>query len=298
LKEALVWVMATRWRASAVTAALALLPFTGMLASALLALVVLLHGLREGLLVALVAAGGVAVLDLLAGTGTGRVVALLAINWLPVIGLAAVLARTVSLARTLQIAGIAGIGVVVGVFAAAGGDPAEFWLEVLRDRVLPLLEQIGMPMNREVMDEALPQMAMLMTGLAAAFWAVGHFITLLLGRWWQARLVNPGGFRMEFHSLRLGGAATMIGSLGFIAGMLLDSALLTNVALVLVMMFAIQGLAVLHGVAGNAKLHWGWLVPPYVFLVMLPPHMVALLAVMGFIDHWVDFRGRIGKGIN
>ncbi len=290
--------MASRWRASAVAAVLALLPFTGMLASALIALAVLRFGLREGLLVALVAAGGVAVLDLLSGGGTGRVVALVAINWLPVIGLAAVLARTVSLARTLQIAGIAGIGVVVGVFAAAGGDPAEFWFEVLRDTVLPFLEQVGMPMNREVLEEALPQMAMLMTGLAAAFWAAGHFITLLLARWWQAIVVNPGGFRKEFHSLRLGGVATMLGSLGFVAGMLLDNALLTNVSLVLVMVFAIQGLAVLHGVAGMAKLHWGWLVPPYVFLVMLPPHMVALLAVMGFIDHWVDFRGRIGKGIN
>ena len=56
---------------------------------ALLALVVLRHGLREGLTVAAVAALAFGVADLLLAGNAMRLVALLAVNWLPVIVLAA-----------------------------------------------------------------------------------------------------------------------------------------------------------------------------------------------------------------
>jgi hypothetical protein len=45
MQAALGWMMASRWRAAVVLLLLAMLPFTGLIAAAVLALVVLRHGL-------------------------------------------------------------------------------------------------------------------------------------------------------------------------------------------------------------------------------------------------------------
>lgn len=285
--------MASRIRAIAIVFVLAMLPLTGIFAAALVALVVLRHGLVEGLKVALVAGVGLFAADLAIGLGFARAAATVTINWVPVIALAAVLARTGSQARALQLAAILGCGAVAGVFAAAG-DPAPVWEQVIREQLVPLLRAAGVGVDDATLDASLPAMAAMMTGLAAAFWALGHYVTVALARWAQSLMYNPGGFRREFHALRLGPVTTMASGVLFVVAMLFDNALATNLALVPVVVFATQGLAVLHGTVARAKMHWGWLVPPYVLMTFLPPHMLALLAVMGFVDQWVDFRARVG----
>src|SRR5690606_2484533 len=44
----------------------------------------------------------------------------------------------------------------------------------------------------------------LVVGLLAALIAMNALLALLIGRWWQAMLYNPGGFRAEFYEFRLG----------------------------------------------------------------------------------------------
>src|SRR5690606_35343388 len=139
----------------------------------ILALVVLRRGFVEGLSVAAIA--GVAMLALYSALGVGAVpvggVAL--ITWLPVLVMAAVLRSTSSQARALSLAAVFGCGAVAGIFAAAG-DPAAVWEQVLREEVLPLLERAGMSARRDLIQPAVPAMAAMLTGLAAAFWALGH----------------------------------------------------------------------------------------------------------------------------
>lgn len=284
--------MASRWRAIAVLFVLAVLPLTGLVAAGVLALVVLRFGLVEGLLVLTASAAGLLAAHLVIGGDPMQVIGVVAVSWLPVVILAAVLRGTGSQARTLALAGLLGCGAVVGVFAATG-DPAPMWEQVMRERMLPFFEQAGVRFDHDEMVAALPDMARLMTGLAAAFWAAGHFVSVALGRWAQAILVNPGGFRTEFHALRLERITALVAGAVFVIATLTANPVLGNVALVLVIVYAVQGIAVMHGVVGRGKLHGAWLVPPYALMFVLAPHMIALLAVMGFIDRWVDFRGRI-----
>lgn len=289
MQAALAWLMASRWRAVGVVFALTVLPLTGILAAALLALVVLRHGLPEGLLAGAVAGAGLLALQLVGG-GEPASVLLVAGYWLLVMLLAAGLRRTGSQGRMLALAGLIGCAAVAGVFAATG-DPAPQIERQMREQVVPFYEQYGL----EIAPEAIAPMAALMTGLTLGLWLMGCFVTVLIGRWAQAVLYNPGGFRREFHALRLGTIAALLSGLVFIAGLLLSQPLLGNLALVLVLMWAVQGLAVMHGVAGRAQLHWAWLVPPYVLALILPPHLIALMAMMGFADRWVDFRARVGN---
>lgn len=289
MQAALAWLMASRWRAVIVVFALTVLPLTGILAAAVLALIVLRHGLREALLAAAVAGAGLLALQLVGG-GEPASVLLVVGYWLLVMLLAAGLRRTGSQGRMLALAGLIGCAAVIGVFVATG-DPAPQIERQMNEQVVPFYEQFGL----EIAPEAIPPMAALMTGLALGLWLMGCFVTVLLGRWAQAILYNPGGFRREFHALRLGHITALASGVVFLSGLLLGQPLLGNMALVLVLMWAVQGLAVMHGVAGRAKLHWVWLVPPYALALVLPPHLIALMAVMGFADRWVDIRARIGK---
>ncbi|MCA1799325.1 MAG: hypothetical protein LC632_07660 [Xanthomonadaceae bacterium] len=289
MQAALAWLMASRWRAVIVVFALTVLPLTGILAAAVLALIVLRHGLSEALLAAAVAGAGLLALQLVSG-GEPASVLLIVGYWLVVMLLAAGLRRTGSQGRMLALAGLLGCAAVIGVFAATG-DPAPQIERLMNEQVVPFYEQYGL----EIAPEAIPPMAALMTGLALGLWLMGCFVTVLLGRWAQAILYNPGGFRREFHALRLGHITALASGVVFLSGLLLGQPLLGNMALVLVLMWAVQGLAVMHGVAGRANLHWVWLVPPYALALVLPPHLIALMAVMGFADRWVDIRARIGK---
>ena len=122
--------------------------------------------------------------------------------------------------------------------------------------------------------------------------------SLLLARWWQALLYNPGGFREEFHALRMGRRSSLVALVLFGAGLFgggMLEALATNLALVAVMLFLFQGLATAHGLAGKLKLATGWLVALYAVLILAPPQMVVVLSALGFADAWVDFRGRVGN---
>jgi hypothetical protein len=69
-------------------------------------------------------------------------------------------------------------------------------------------------------------------------------LALLLGRWWQAGLFNPGGFRPEFQELRLGRPlAAGWRWLLFAARLVSHWPSLVNVALVLGTLYTLQGIA-------------------------------------------------------
>lgn len=290
MTAALAWVMASRWRAAAVVAALAALgvPLTHLLGSAVLALVVLRRGALEGAAVAGIACAALVVLALVRGDTLAIAGSVVVALWVPVIVLASVLRRTSSQAYVLGLAGVLGCSIVAGMFMAAGGDPAAMWEEMLREVMIPAFEQVGLQFDRE----QLLARAATMTGWLGALWALVYYAAVIFGRWAQAKLYNPGGFAREFHTLRLGAVAVVIGGALFVAAMVTESPLAVNLSVVVVAVYAAQGFAMLHGLVAGLGAHWIWLVPAYVLGVLLP----AVPAAMGFVDYWVDFRRRFAGG--
>jgi len=69
-------------------------------------------------------------------------------------------------------------------------------------------------------------------------------------------------------------------------------ALVRDLALLLVPLWLVQGLAVAHGVAVQAHLHPGWLVALYALLLIAPAPAMTLVILVGLVDVLVDFRGR------
>lgn len=132
----------------------------------------------------------------------------------------------------------------------------------------------------------------LMNGLIAMLLGACSMLSLLLGRWWQALLYNPGGFGPEFARLRL----SLMVLLGVVCVLLaagyFSQGLLADLFMVSVMMYFFVGLAVIHGVVAIRKLAWAWALPPYIALVFLPPYTLMGMAFLGAVDALVDFRAR------
>lgn len=289
------FVMADRWRAALVVAGMALLslwfPPLLIFSGAALALTTLRRGPQEGALVLAIAALGGALLSLPLFGSVGPMQWILVLFWMPVGLLAWVLRVTVSLARAMQAAAALGALAVSGFYLVLG-DPAAWWLNWL-DRIGQTLDQTA-PTAGSVTESSLLQVletwAPIIPGILVGGFVISVLGALLLGRWWQALLFNPGGFRQEFHELRLGRPMALVTVAVFAVVLIAGMPLAANLALVLGMIYLLQGIAVAHGVVAKSGLSTFWLVGFYVLLLLV---LSQLVMIIGILDAWVDFRARI-----
>lgn len=116
--------------------------------------------------------------------------------------------------------------------------------------------------------------------------------SLVLARWWQSVLYNPGGFREEFHQLRLSPAL----SLALMAVLALGpqfGLVMVHWLPLLVLPLVCAGLALVHCSVAKRKVGGTWLVMFYVAVVVLGPYLIMLLVLLAVIDSLVDIRRRI-----
>ncbi|WP_166251781.1 hypothetical protein [Marinobacter salicampi] len=127
--------------------------------------------------------------------------------------------------------------------------------------------------------------------MAGAFLMTAIALTML-SRSWQAKLYNPGGFREEFHSFRLSGPVATLSVVAMVGGPLLD---LNSVLIVWVAgtPLVIAAIALVHGLVGRRGMGVQWLVMFYIALLILGPSLLLVLVVLAFVDSWLDIRRRI-----
>lgn len=260
---------------------MAALPFLFWVSAAIVALVMLRVGLTAGFNVALWA-----LLPALGWLWVGQDPTALSVL-VEVTLMAMVLRQTASWEKTL----VAGSGV-----ALAAGVIVPALLPVLFDQFV----QVGMQVLRNLDPEAgglqdatleTAARSIMLASLAASQFAIA-LASLMLGRSWQATLFNPGGFRKEFHGLRL----SLPVALGLAAAIVILPQLGLNSLLtgaVLGAPLVLAGIALVHGVIGRRGLSGGWLVGFYLLVLVLGPSLFLLLVVIAIFDSWMDFRGRI-----
>jgi hypothetical protein len=267
---------------------------TNYLGAAAVALVTLRIGATQGLLV-LVAA---TVLTVLFYQVAGEPAAVIAVTvlmlWLPCWLVSVVLRTTTSLAMAMLFAAALAIVVLLLVYLLHG-DPAPWWYAQLQ-QIEALLKESALLQQGPSTEELLHELSRLMTGVVIASLELGAVCGVLLARWWQAMLFNPGGLRSEFCNLRFGQYAgiatlgTMIfsrlveGPAGDLAG---------QIVMILLVPYLFAGLAVAHGLVMQLGRGKGWLVAVYVLLLIVP-QATLLVAGGGLLDTWIDFRRRLG----
>ncbi|HBN16196.1 MAG: hypothetical protein CMQ46_06845 [Gammaproteobacteria bacterium] len=267
--------MAGRRQAIIAAVLCGIIPLINMISPALVALVLLRHGPREALMVA-----AFAVLPLIGWASVGDMTPLILLVGVGV--MAAVLRRTAS----WQYALLAAILVAVGSEAALMVRPAV--MDLLLQQVEAFMaaggESAELP---EVTPETLREGVLTLFGLMHMLMAV---FLLILARWWQALMYNPGGFQKEFHEFRLQPSVAML-LVGLFLLASLGGTVLTGWILYFVIPLAIAGVALVHGLVGIKRLSRLFLVAFY--LLLLSPLAVQLLSVAALLDSFYDFRRRI-----
>lgn len=268
-----------------------LLPPVGYLSGGALALVTLRHGATEG---GIVMAGALLIGAMFSAVLLGSpVVALLmgAVSWLPVWALSQALRSTVSLAKTLQMTVLLG-GLAVVVMHVVLGDTTIWWREVLDTIFQPVVEA-GVSVEGGSWEESINQMSRLMTGLVAAALMMSTLVSLLLGRWWQSQLFNPGGFREEFHGLRLDKRLAVVLFVCVGLAMADLAQWISDLLPVLLLPFLLSGLAVVHSTVSRLKANMAWLVVMYALLLVAMPQVGSMIALLGVVDAWINVRALI-----
>jgi hypothetical protein len=278
------FIMRGRTQAILVVAGGALLPMLFWLSAAAGSLVLLRRGLSDAL--------SILVWALLPAIGWwwfGEPRTLLVV--LGALGLALVLRTSASWVKVL----LASVPVGV-VFGLVLGNLFAEQIQAVASELQKLMPQlIGSGWEQLSADEQgqlLGLMVPVLTGLMASLLQIVTVLCLVLGRYWQAALYNPGGFGEEFRTLRMPALPALL----LVAGMLLGPSLgLPMLAPLCSVPLLFAGVALVHGLVAAKRLGRFWLVGLYVTLVLFMQLVYPLLVVLAIVDSLFDFRGRAAR---
>jgi hypothetical protein len=273
--------MRGRWQALAVAVLGAGSLLFGWISAAAVALVTLRQGVASGGWLVFWALLPAVAASWLSGD-PGSVLLLLG-----VFVLAVVLRATVSLALAVAASALVGL-ISGGGLLLIGAD----FLAQLVDVFAALLEQLQSNVATE------ESMALVLSapstvqvaGILAAGNAVTAVLSLLLARYWQALLYNPGGFREEFHALRLPPLWTT--GLGLLAlAVWAQEPWVSGWALVVSVPLMFCGFSLVHAYAAASGRGVSSLVIFYLLWLFVDPVKGLLLGCV-VADAWIDFRRR------
>jgi hypothetical protein len=276
------WVMKRRLNAIIGVMIFCLIPMMFWLAAAILGLVVLRNGVKEGIPVLIWGCLPALVLWMLQGDATALMVLV------EVMLLAYLLRSTMSWSWVLLVGSITA---VIGTFLQPLLMTDVLNLAAALVQKIMESEGVEVPEKSVIFNQAVVAMSI--------FQAVIAVVSLFLARKWQAGLYNPGGLRTEFHQLRLpvsfslalGGMILIGESLGGSFSVLSQAAI---PALVL------PGLALIHGILAKKEIGVVGLIAFYlVGFFVLNVYFANVLVALCVMDSFVDIRSRIqGKSSN
>ena len=252
------------------------------LSCVMVGLIILTQGTSSGLQAIGAAVAGITVVGwiLVQAPELGLVTAL--VQWLPIIVLAQTLRSTNSLALMLLV-GLAIGAIGVAVQYGFWGDLELRWSGVMAER----LTEMG-PVDERIAQRNRDLVLLLVTGLVAVayFTVVG---IVLLARWLQARIAGSDAFGREYRALMLGKPAATVALVLLVASFWLKQGWLGSLALLVVIAFLFQGIAVVHTKLAPRRSARALLGVFYALLLVFP-QVVALTSITGMVDNWLDFR--------
>ena len=259
------------------------------------ALVTLVHGYREGLINLLAATVILAVFTGIALNQPAIGLELALKFWLPAWFFASIVLTRNSMSVAIVVAAALSCLLVLGFYFFT--NPAAYWYEVINTELLPMLKEAGMKIQEGPKSEKLWLfMSKIMTGSALALFLALQTLSLLLARYWQALLYNPGGFGQEFRQLRFGRLAANIALVITIFAITTANEMALNLFFIAIVLMMFQGLSVIHNLVAKCKLSPSLLIGVYVLMLFsLQSGAIGLLFVsmIGLLDNWLNLRFRL-----
>jgi hypothetical protein len=262
--------------------------FFPFVSPATIGLVTLRKGTTEGLVILLWAALP-SIVSYYFGQGSGVLTLVSVVSLLMMVASANVLRLTGSWQVTMLATMLVASAVTMGFGLLLSAE-----VDLLIGKVSDIFAEIAASQSAQQAEGQEPVVPTrpLALGLVALMLTISAIVSLLLSRWWQAMLYNPGGFGEEFHNLRLdirvaGGSLLAFTLLLYLPGDFRFWAELMALPLL------ISGLSLVH--FGVKALSQGrqWLVFMYVGLVVSGPVIGGLLVGLGIADSILNLRLRL-----
>jgi len=269
--------MAERRNAIIAIAATLAVPLLFWLGAALAALSILRHGFREASQVILW--GSLPALVWVALGDATPLITLLGGSFLAI-----VLRQTVNLGLTLISALAIGL-VFYLVLPVALADVLTLVQEQSETTMAKAFEQAP-----EVWQQLKPMIGPMMVGALSAIQTLILVLCLLMARYWQAALYNPGGYSEEFHRLRLPGAYGAVVIMMMLGATSFPPAVV-GILPILTIPLIIAACALVHAIVEKQKLGGHWLFVFYLCVFLFGPYFYTLLIFVAALDGFFD----IGK---
>ncbi len=285
-----------RGRTQAAIAA-ALGGFLPLVSAAVVALVVMRRGLSDGFIVFLWALLPAVLLVVFYGTGDSS---LFVLSLAPVVTLIVTMLAAVVLRITASWQKAVVVSVLCGVLAALS---LQLFLAAHLDAVVQSVSEVFLEISQERTRQGIGDVPLsspdkfFIVGALAYSCTLNALLCLVLARWWQASLYNPGGFQAEFHQLRLGHLQALL-LLGPVIYCLLVNNYSGSWGYLAALPFLFSGIALVHWLVKQRHFGGIWLVIFYIALIFSQP-VVLLTVGIALLDSFFDFRGRwrsIGSG--
>ena len=272
------FIMRGRVQASAVALVGSIVPF---LSPATVGLVCLRKGGVEASIVALWSAMPILISYYLGQTQPFLAV-ISVVSLLHVIAVATVLRVTRSWALSLMV--LIALGAVLAGLARFSFH-ADFALMLLE------LENIFQTASQQLDEDLVSPSPSNIVAAMAWIVVLSGLVGLVLARWWQALLFNPGGFQEEFHNIRLDTKSTAVSVIIVCVGLsaLAEYQLWLQLAIVPLL---VSGLSTLHYAVKLKGFGSHWLVLVYIGLI-LGSLTAGLLAAVGAADSVLNLRARL-----
>ena len=275
------FIMRGRWQALGVAVLGSGSLLFGWISAAAIALVTLRRGTAAGGWLVLWALLPAVIITAMTGD-TGSVMLLAG-----AFGLAVILRETVNL--SLAVMASVPLAVLSGLALIVLNGP---FLEEL----ITTFNQALVQLEQDLQQEGSEQLAFnaLSVSQVAALLATGNAViavlSLMLGRYWQALLYNPGGFGSEFRALKAPqGAVLVMASAALVLWWLGPEWRVWSAIAVLPL--TVAGFALVHAYAVRTDKGLGWLTLMYVLWIVLDPVKWLWVACV-VIDAFADFRAR------
>ncbi len=114
---------------------------------------------------------------------------------------------------------------------------------------------------------------------------------LLLARYWQSGLFNPGGLKAEMHTMRFSRQEIIF----LVAGAGIFALIQPGMIVLFGFPFIFAGFALVHGIMAKLKLGEQWLASVYIVAVILFQIILPLFVVLVVLDTVIDIRARISE---
>lgn len=266
-----------------------LLPPLSLVSSAIVALVTLRLGAKEGLTTLIICSGITLALEFAIKIEFPVTLYFIGFIWLPVLAISFVLREIRHLGLALE-AGVVYTVIAVLCFYALIDDPAGFWKDLLT-KLIPK----NLPI--ENLDQVIAENASGMTGVTSTTLLLFSILGLLLGRWWQSLLFNPGGFRLEFLSLKIQPSISIVFFAMLGLGMM-DFGMLSEIAMIvsklMLVLFTLSGISVSHSMLSGMP-NVNFTIPLFYITLLTMRNLTSLVALVGIVDTWLDIRKRYKK---